>query len=489
MARHVKTLGAALSKTKKPIEAVAADGVKTVKAVVVDGLENVVSGLGTTHDKRFYSTWAAPRMLTRYELENMYRGSWLAKRIVNAIADDMTREWGHYLFDDPEDDTLPFAVEQAVKKLSIKSRINEVLKWARLYGGALVILGVDDVKRPEDMQKPLKIETRGKNCLKYLRVVDRWRAAPGDSGVTDLNDPDFGLPNEYIIAESSVRIHHSRVLRFNGQKLPYFSWMQNGMWDDSELQHVFDSLLNCDTSTQSVASMLFESNVDIIKSPQIANLLATKDGEAKVLKRFQVAAMMKSFNRTLLLDGAEEYEKKSNSFANLHDIINQFMVDVCGAAEIPMVRLFGQSAGGLNNTGDTDLTNYYDMIKSRQEDQLMPQLDRLHELVCRSVFGAVPKNFRFEFNSLWQMTEKEQAEIDKLRAERDQAYVNMGVIDEGLVARELNERGTYRTMTSEDVTAAEEMAEDLLERAKKMDEAGELNMPTKPTKPKKGDAL
>lgn len=471
MARHVKSIGAALAKTSKPIQAAAGDG-----------LENVVSGLGTTHDKRFYSTWATPRLLTRHELENMYRGSWLAKRIVNAVADDMTREWGHYLFDDPEDETLPFAIEQAVKKLAVKGRINEALRWARLYGGALVILGVDDVKRPEDMQKPLMIETRGKNCLRHLRVVDRWRAAPGDSGVKDLNDPDFGLPNEYVIAESSVRIHHSRVLRFNGQKLPYFPWMQNGMWDDSELQHVFDSLMNCDTATQSVASMLFESNVDVITSPQIANLLASKDGEAKVLKRFQVAAMMKSFNRTLLLDGAETYEKKGNSFANLHDIINQFMVDVCGAAEIPMVRLFGQSAGGLNNTGDTDLTNYYDMIKSKQESDLMPGLDRLHELVCRSVFGSVPKNFRFEFNSLWQMTEKEQAEIDKLRAERDQTYVTMGVVDEGLVARELNERGTYRVMTSEDVKAAEDLAEDLLEQAKKMDAQGELNMPKTSTK-------
>lgn len=474
MARQVKTVGAALAKTNKPIA-----------VATRDGLENVVAGLGTTHDKRFFNAWAIPRTLTRHELENMYRGSWLAKRIVNAVADDMTREWGHYLFDDPEDESLPFAVEQTVKRLAIKSRVNEALKWARLYGGSLVILGVDDVRRSEDMQKPLRIETRGKNCLRYLRVVDRWRVSPADSGVTDLADPDFGLPNEYIIAESSVRIHHSRVLRFNGQKLPYFPWMQNGMWDDSELQHVMDSLMNCDASTQAVASMLFESNVDVIKSPMITQLLATKDGEAKLLKRFQVAAMMKSFNRTLVLDGAEEYEKKSNSFANLHDIINQFMVDVCGAAEIPMVRLFGQSAGGLNNTGDTDLTNYYDMIKSKQEADLQPQLDRLHELVCRSVFGNVPKNFRFTFNSLWQMSEKEQAEIDKSRAERDKIYTEMGVIDEGLVARELQERGTYRVMTSEDVKAAEEMAEDLLEQAKKMDEAGELNMST--TKTKKGE--
>lgn len=465
MARHVKTIGAALAKTTTPV-------------VGRDGLENVVSGLGTTHDKRFFTTWATPRILQRHELENMYRGSWLAKRIINAVADDMTREWGHYIFDDgkKKDTTRPFAVEQELKKLMVKSRVNEALKWGRLYGGSLIILGVDDVKKPEDMRRPLQIESRGKGCLRYLRVVDRWRVSPADSGVTDLNDPDFGLPNEYIIAESSVKVHHSRVLRFNGQKLPYFAWMQNGMWDDSELQHVLDSLMNCDTATQAVASMLFESNIDIIKSPDIANLLASKDGEAKVLKRFQVASMMKSFNRTLVLDGKEEYEKKSNTFANLDEIINQFFIDVSGAAEIPMVRLFGQSATGLSATGDLDLTNYYDMIKSRQESELMPCLDRLHHLLCRSIFGTMPENFRFAFNSLWQMSEKEQSEIEKARAERDHIYLTEGVIDVGLAARELNERGVYRTMTSEDVQAAEDMAEDLLEQAEELEAKGALNV-------------
>ena len=62
MARHVKTIGAALAKTTTPV-------------VGRDGLENVVSGLGTTHDKRFFTTWAMPRTLQRHELENMYRGS------------------------------------------------------------------------------------------------------------------------------------------------------------------------------------------------------------------------------------------------------------------------------------------------------------------------------------------------------------------------------------------------------------------------------
>lgn len=449
MSRKVKTADSALSKTTKPVQA--------RSFVARDGLENVVAGLGTDRDKRSYSVWGQPRVITRMELENMYRGSWLAKRIVNTVADDMTREWLHVMFDEDTDGKSQFAVEQCEKRHALKSKVNAAIKWARLYGGSLIIIGCTDTK---DMSKPLDVKKLGKGSLKFLQVVDRWRVSPNGMINRDLDSPNFGMPESYLIAESTVQVHHTRVLRFNGQKLPYFSWLQNAMWDDSELQHVVESLLNCDTTTAAVATMLFEANVDVIKSPDLSELLSTKDGEAKAIKRFQLAAMMKSFNRTLLLDGAEDYEKKQNSFANLDKIIQQFMVDVCGAADIPMTRLFGQSAGGLNSTGDGDIRNYYDMVSSKQEAEMRAQLDYLYEIICRSELGAMPDDFRFDFNPLWQVSATEQATVDKTNADRDKVYLDSGVVTEGLVARELKERGTYRNMTDEDVELAEELAKE-----------------------------
>ncbi len=445
--RTVKTADAALAMTRRPVG---------------DGLENVVAGLGTDRDKRSYSVWADPRVLTRMELESMYRGSWLAKKIVNAVADDMTREWLHVIFDDDSEESQ-FAVEQAEKRFGVKTKVNEAIKWARLYGGAMIIIGTRD----KNLAKPLDVKSIRKGDLRYLHVVDRWRVSPAGSVNRDLDSPNFGMPDSYVIAESTVQVHHSRVLRFNGQKLPYFAWLRNAMWDDSELQHVMDSLMNCDTSTQGIATMLFESNVDVVKSEGLADVLAMKGGEAILTKRFQVAAMLKSFNRMLLLDGTESYEKKSNNFANLDKIIQQFMIDVSGAADIPMTRLFGQAAAGLSATGDNDVRNYYDMVSAKQEAEIRPQLEYLYEVLVRSELGAMPDDFRFDFNSLWQLSETELATIEKTRAERDQIYVQLGVVPEHLVARELKERGTYRNMTDEDVELVEELN-------KPMDENGEV---------------
>lgn len=454
--RNVKSVDAALAMTRQPVG---------------DGLENVVAGLGTDRDKRSYSVWADPRILTRQELENMYRGSWLAKKIVNAVADDMTREWLHVTFDGEE---LGTTIEQAEKRFALKRKTNEALKWSRLYGGAVIIIGTRD----RNLAKPLDVKNVRKGDLRYLHVVDRWRLSPAGSLNRDLESPNFGMPDSYVLAESTVQVHHTRVLRFNGEKLPYFAWLRNAMWDDSVLQHVMDSLMNCDTTTQAIATMMFESNVDVVKSEGLADVLAQKDGEAKLTKRFQVAALLKSFNRMLLLDGTESYEKKQNSFANLDKVIQQFMIDVSGAADIPMTRLFGTSATGMNATGDNDVRNYYDMVSAKQEAELRPQLECLYEVLVRSELGHMPEDFRFDFNPLWQLSETEQATVEKTRAERDQVYLNAGVVTEALVARELKERGTYRNMTDDDIELAEELS-------KPMDENGEVGK-TPGAKPQEG---
>ena len=431
--------------------------VRDTRIAATDGLANVVAGLGTSRDKRAYSYWAQPRVMTRDELENMYRGSWLGKRIVNTVADDMTREGWHFLFDDvPGSDGNLFAIEQTEKAQGLREKINDAIRWARLYGGSMLILGLNDTK---DLSLPLDRTRLKKGCLLYTHVIDRWRINPSGTVNRDLTSPNFGKPDSYVLVDYPGVIHYTRVLRFEGQRLPYFAWQANGMWHDSELQHVVESILNCDTATTAISTMLFEANVDVITSPGLTELLATKDGESKAIKRFQIATMMKSFNRTLLLDGDETYEKKSNTFANLDSVMRQFMIDVCGAADIPMTRLFGQSAGGLNGTGTEDIRNYYDMISAKQEAELHGPLESLFEILCYSTFGALPKNFRWDFNPLWQIGESEQAVIDKGRAERDAIYLTNGIVTEGLVAKELNERGTYRTMTSEDVGLADELSE------------------------------
>src|SRR3974390_1641293 len=60
---------------------------------VKDSLHNFVTGLGQWGVDRNKAVEFTLWLLDRATLENMYRGDWLARAIVDAPAEDITREW------------------------------------------------------------------------------------------------------------------------------------------------------------------------------------------------------------------------------------------------------------------------------------------------------------------------------------------------------------------------------------------------------------
>lgn len=407
---------------------------------ILDGLQNVVSGLMTWRDKHFHSSYSVTIPLSQDQLllESIFRDSWLAKRIINSVTEDMVREWIKVEIEELED----FDWCQYEKPWKLKSLVEESIRWSRLFGGSAIIIGTGD-----DLSTPLGEITVG--SLKYFRVVDKFRLIPGSDVDTDIESPNFDLPQTYTLMPSSKQIHWTRVIRFEGQSLPYQSWITNQRWGDSELQHVFDSVKAYDSIKGSIVSMFYEANVDVLKVGNLSELLSTKGGEEKVIKRFQTASLMKSFNRVFLIDQDEEYEKKSNNFTNLADIWRQFISDVSGAAEIPVARLFGETPGGIAATGKGELSNYYDMVSNKQETDLKPQLERLVDLILKN--SGITNEFEIEFVPLWQMGESDIVTIQKTKAERDQIYLNAGIVMPSEVAIELKRDGTYSAITQDSI--------------------------------------
>jgi phage-related protein (TIGR01555 family) len=120
--------------------------------------------------------------------------------------------------------------------------------------------------------------------------------------------------------------------------------------------------------------------------------------------------LLQSSEGMTILDSSDKFEVHQYAFGGLSDVLIQFGQQVSGAAQIPLVRLFGQSPAGLNATGDSDIRNYYDMINAKQEAVLRRPVRILLEVMCRSKFGKpLPKGFNFSFRPLWQLAENEKA--------------------------------------------------------------------------------
>jgi hypothetical protein len=75
-----------------------------------------------------------------------------------------------------------------------------------------------------------------------------------------------------------------------------------------------------------------------------------------------------------------------------------------------------------------ELSTYYDFINSRQTNYLEPALDILDECIIRSALGSRPDDLWYEWSSLWQISDKERADIGAQLANAAKTLADAGIL-------------------------------------------------------------
>ena len=437
-----------------------------ILARVADGLANAMAGLGTKRDKRSFSEWQPTKPLSRVQLGNMWRSSWVAKKGIKIPVEDAFAEWLKVQWDGSEADTSrQQKFDEWEKRFDVRTNVVEGNWWGRLYGGGITIVGL---KGETDLSQPLEIESIRQGSLDYLYTIDRWQCGPTDlmNQPYVLGSPNFGKPRFYALGSVSVpssRVHWSRCLVWGGERLPWFEWLQNGMWDDSSLQHVYDDVRDHGTVLSLLATMFFEANIDVMAIEALATTLALPKGKEKIVKRFQDAAEMKSANRMLLIDAKDKYEKKGNNFQGLAPVSDVFKSNLIAAFDIPATRFYGESPGGLNSTGAGDMDNYKKRLRGDQTSKYGKNMDRLYQIACMDLFGEVPPGFKTEWGPLEQETELETSQRQLNNANRDKIYMDgdgsTPAVPAYVVTRQLKEDDVYSVLEDGDIDDVEAMSE------------------------------
>ncbi|WP_225768518.1 DUF1073 domain-containing protein [Inquilinus sp. Marseille-Q2685] len=393
----------------------------------LDTLTNLVAGLFTAKDKLAHDRFGLV-LQDRGQLDAAYRGDWIARKVIDVPPFDMTREWRRW---HAAPDQIA-AIEAEEARLGVQRKVARALRLARLYGGAALVLGAGD----GDPSQPLP--PLGRGALRYLHVMHRWEIAPGEID-RDVLSPGFGEPGWYQVAsagrtgQGGVRLHPSRVVRLSGAELPDGAGADG--WGDSVLQAVADAIRQAGLAAQGVATLIHEAKLDVIRIPQLTQSLAQADYAKALLERFPLANTMKGLVNALVIDKEEEWDRKQLSFAQLPEVMQQYLQIAAGAADIPATRLLGQAPAGLNATGESDIRNYYDRIAAEQRVTLGPALRRLDEALILSALGTRPPEIRYEWAPLWQLGAGEAAAIGKTKAETSSLYAASGLIPPEVLAR------------------------------------------------------
>lgn len=432
-----------------------------------DSFQNFAHKLGVGTDNALSSSGYGFNPITRQRtlMEWIYRGTWLGSLVVDIIADDMTRAGVEFATEMEPDDLVK--MDALATELDVWGSINQVIKWGRLYGGAIGVALVYG----QELETPLNPDTVSPAFpFKGILVLDRWMLEP------DLNDlvtefgPHLGLPRFYRIGSNApclrnMKVHHSRVLfRHLGKRLPYQQALAENMWGLSVLEPLYDRMLAYDMATTGAAQLVNKAYVRTLAIEGLRNIVAAGGSAMDGLARY-----VDNMRRYMGLEGLGLIDAKDTmtvdqhqAFSGLSDVLTQMGQQIAGAVQIPLVRLFGQSPSGFS-TGDTDVRNYYDSINQRQRNELPHGVRLMYKLIAQSLAVTLPQDFLITFKSLWQLSDKDKSDIAKQNTDTVNAAVDGLLYGRQTALRELRQQSRLTGIHTNITTAMIDSASDDVE--------------------------
>lgn len=418
-----------------------------------DGYVNLLNKYGTKQDNSEAYKFEREPVIPDMQLTGLYEGNGLFSKIIDTPAEEALK---HGFDLNLKSDELNAFVEDALDDLEWEERAATAIKWARLYGGALIVMLIDDGRGLEE-----PVDWEHIRSIDELRVYERSIVQPdyaslyqqdyGGKGVGNRVSK-FGQPEYYYVSSiyGSFKVHESRCLVFRNGVLPeqtsnatYLFW---GMPEYVRIRRALRETVTAHTDSVK----LLERSVQAIYSMKgLASLLTTDDGENQVLKRLQLVDTSRGLLNSIAIDSeGEQYDFKTFQFSGVKDVIDATCNMLSALTNIPQTILFGRSPAGMNATGTSDFESYYNFVEKIQRLMLKRNLRTLLDVVFRAGIAsgdvAEEPDYKLEFKPLWSLSDTEQAAVDQtkaqtalVKAQTAQAYVDMQALDPTEVRRRL----------------------------------------------------
>lgn len=352
----------------------------------------------------------------------------MAARIVDLLPEEaMRKDWSYSGVEKSKSDQYV----SRLNDLDAKNKLREAWKQGRQYGGsAIVYFSKGTVVMEEPMRENEEVTA--------LHVLNRFELQ-ADTTSIDMNplSPTFRMPTIFrlnVIQTGSadlnnLQIHISRLELFYGAKLPRRLFIENGYWHDSVLTRPYNVIRNYQTSHDSSAAILQDFNVGVFKMRNLAELVSAGK-EDQIRDRVELANYSKSVIRSLIIDESESYEDKSRTVTGMPELLKAAGTNLVAQTDIPHTKLLGESPDGSNATGNATMTSWYDYVDSQRKEYLTPKLLCL----TKKLNPDAPKTIAVSFDSLWQLDDKEEADVRLKVAQADAVYLDRGVLDPAEVA-------------------------------------------------------
>ena len=447
-------------------------GLQSVRPFRKDGYINVLNKYGTSRDNSESYEFVAEPVIPDTSLTIQYEDNGLFAKIIDTPAEEAVK---HGFDLGLKDDSINEFVEDALDALEWEEKAATAIKWARLYGGSIIVMLIDDGRGLEE-----PVDWNNIRSIDELRVYERSVVQP-DYASLYSSDPmratrnrasKFAMPEYYYVQSlyGSFTVHESRCLVFRNGILP--ERVTNPVyrfWGTPEYVRIKRAMKDALVAHGNGPKLLDRSVQPIYKMKNLASLLAAEGGDETVLKRLEIIDLARGILNSIAIDAeGEDYDFKSIPFSGVKDVIDTTCNMLSAVTNIPQTILFGRSPAGENSTGDSDFENYYNYIERIQKLMLKGNVRTLLDVLFKAALtnGEVPEEpkYKLKFNPLWSLSDTEQANVDKVKADIEmvkaqtaQLYVQMQALDPSEVRTALAKTEEF---TVEDILDDQEAEED-----------------------------
>lgn len=410
----------------------------TVRRMKRDGMTNLISGMGGPDDFAGASFYTQDRILEYSEIDALYIGQAVAARIVDKPADDSVRNG----FDFVARDGVAPNIEDRLNEDNVLQDLGQAFKSGSLYGTGMAVMLVDDGL---PSSQPLNLNY-AKRFL-GMEVVDCTHTVPVyDSSVSSIIRPEYYDIYPITIAQSKMRVHRSRVIRFDGVKVPprirsrYF----NG-FSPSKLQRPYKSIIGLDAAVTMLDHLLHVCSSTVMYVPDLKDKLKGDAGELAAALR-NIKRFHNAYN-IFLTDANHKMEEISRNISGAADIVERRVDSVVRDSDQPRLVILGESPHGMNASGRDEYETHKTNIRALQKRDFTPAVNRVLSVIFACYRNAglvnVPTSWSIEWRPISEPNDKDRAEVRLKNAQSRALDISSQVVDTRRAALDPDVDKTY----------------------------------------------
>lgn len=375
-------------------------------------------------------SWFANKSFIGFQMCALLSQQWLINNACWTPAKDAVRNGYDITVNDGTE--VGAEVLDRIRKLDVKYKLNqnmiEFVAQGRVFGIRIAIFIVDSTD-PLYYEKPFNIDGVTPNSYRGISQVDPYWMTPqlDQVGSADAMSMHFYEPTWWVV--QGKKIHRSHMVIFRTEEVPDIlkpSYLYAGI---SIPQKIYERVYAAERVANEAPLLALTKRTDVIKT----DLAQAAMNEEKFNQRVEEWVVRRDNYGIKIIGLEDEVVQFDTSLADLDSaIMTQFQL-VAAACKVPAVKLLGTSPKGFNSTGEHEEATYHEELESIQSHDLTPLLERHHQILMRSAivpeFNIKPFDTTVSWNELDAMTTKEQAELNKLKADTDNLLSSTGAID------------------------------------------------------------